>query len=428
MAQTRKSGFQISYVTITYRSVALVVVCVLLLAFLIMEVLFPQTSDRVVRASESWFEKGLAKIGLINNPGDGSNSNIPGPQQAHFTNIDGEVMVRRGSNWIPADYNVALDTGDVIQTKSQGIAKIVFADGTNYTIKPDSLIRVEENSVNAAQQTAVKVEVNTGTVDLSTATMSQGSKSQVVVAGATATLGGDTKAEVMNDPRNDQHEILLKSGSGVVTRESTNETVAMSPFERVAFKSDSQITKTREIGPPNLIDPANMYPKVVASNVEPVTFSWTPAENAKQYRFKLSRNPYFSSIVLNRLVDGTEIQLSYLPEGSYYWAVQSVGGNGKESVESEKNRFTLIVRKESQVGLMLELDEFVQHGHIIEVRGRTENSAHVMVNDQQVAMINPDGSFHHFTPPLPTGENIITITAQNAKGGVNTKTQKVVIQ
>ena len=143
---------------------------------------------------------------------------------------------------------------------------------------------------------------------------------------------------------------------------------------------------------------------------------------------KLSKNPYFSSLILNKIVDASQIQLTYLPEGSYYWQVQSVGANGKESAESEKNRFTLIVRRESQVGILLELDQFIQHGHIIEVRGHTENSAHIMVNDQQVAVINPDGSFHHFTPPLPTGENIITITAQNAKGGVNTKTQKVVIQ
>src|SRR5947209_1431450 len=242
-----------------------------------MELLFPQSADRMVHSGEALFEKALAKVGLISNPSDGPNNGAPGPQQAHFTNIDGEVMVRRGSNWIPADYNVALETGDVIQTKSQGIARIIFADGTSYTIKPDSLIRVEENSVNAAQQTAVKVEVNTGTVDLATANMTQGSKSQVVVAGATATLGGDTRADVMNDPRTDQHEIMLKSGNGVVTRESTNESVTMAPFERVSFKSDSQITKIREIGPPNLIDPANMYPKVVASNSEPITFSWTHA-------------------------------------------------------------------------------------------------------------------------------------------------------
>jgi len=427
VAQAKKSGLNISYVTITYRSVALALLCVLLLAFIIMSVIFPQTSDRVVRFGEDLFDKVLVKVGLTGNPADGAPSGTPGPQQAHFTNIDGEVRVKRGSTWINADYKVALEAGDVIQTRSEGIAKIVFADGTNYTVKPDSLIVVQENSVNAAQQTAVKIEVNTGTVDLATSTMTKGSKSQVVVAGATATLGGDTSAEVVNDPRNDQHEVLLKRGSGEVAR--GDEVVKLGDYERVSFKNDSpQMAKSKEIGPPSLIEPANMYPKIVASNADPVTFSWTPMDNAKEYRIKLSKNPYFSSVILNKIVDATQIQLTYLPEGSYYWQVQSVGANGKESAESEKNRFTLIVRRESQVGILLELDQFIQHGHIIEVRGHTENSAHIMVNDQQVAVINPDGSFHHFTPPLPTGENIITITAQNAKGGVNTKTQKVVIQ
>ena len=31
-------------------------------------------------------------------------------------------------------------------------------------------------------------------------------------------------------------------------------------------------------------------------------------------------------------------------------------------------------------------------------------------------------------PPLPQGESVITITAQNAKGGVNTLQKKIVIQ
>ena len=39
-----------------------------------------------------------------------------------------------------------------------------------------------------------------------------------------------------------------------------------------------------------------------------------------------------------------------------------------------------------------------------------------------------DGSFHYFMPPLPPGESLITITAQNAKGGVNTVQKKIVIQ
>jgi hypothetical protein len=51
-----------------------------------------------------------------------------------------------------------------------------------------------------------------------------------------------------------------------------------------------------------------------------------------------------------------------------------------------------------------------------------------MVNGAEVPMIGNDGRFHYFTPPLATGESVITITAQNAKGGVNTLQKKVVIQ
>ena len=50
-----------------------------------------------------------------------------------------------------------------------------------------------------------------------------------------------------------------------------------------------------------------------------------------------------------------------------------------------------------------------------------------MVNGQE-AVVGNDGAFHHFTNPLPTGENLITVTAQNAKGHVNTVTKQVVIQ
>lgn len=394
-----------------------------------MDLAVPQVTERWTRSTGDFFERLLAKVGITSNPSANSNNAEPGPQQAHFTNIDGTVRVKRISTntWIEAKYDVVLEKGDVVQTSSEGIAKIVFADGTNYTVKPDSLIVVQDNSVNSSQQTSVAIQVTTGTVDLATSSMSHGSRSQVIVAGATATLAPDSSAEVMNDPRGDQHEILIKKGSADVSRNS--ETVKIADYERVSFKMDSPtMEKNKEIGPPTLIEPANMYPVVVSNTAKPVNFAWAPVENVKQYRIKISKNAYFSSFVLNRVVDSSEIQLTNLPEGAYYWEVQSIGDQGKESVESEKNRFTLIVKGEEQASILLELEPFVQHGHVIEVRGRTDVNARVMVNDQQVAMINPDGSFHHFTSDLPTGENIITVTAQNAKGGVNTKTQKVFIQ
>ena len=429
MAQTRKSGFAISYIIVTYRSVFAAIFGVFGLAAIVLYFAFPDTSGKLVTGGEKWLEKALIKTGLISNTVAGSTVE-PGPQQAHFTNIDGTVRVKKisSNSWVTADYNVTLEKGDVVQTSSQGIAKIVFADGTNYTIKPDSLIVVQESSMNAAQQTKVAVEVTTGTVDLATTTLGQGSKSQVIVAGATATLAGETSAEVLNDPRKDDHEILLKKGAGEVVR--NNETVKLSNFERVTFTADSpQMVKNKEIGPPTLIQPANMMPIFMSTVGSPVDFSWTPVDGAKKYRVRISRNPYFSSFVVPVSdVESTQIELTQLPEGPYYWSVQSLGEKGQESIQSEKNRFTVIPKGQDTENVGLQLEDFSQHGHMIEVKGRTEPGARVMVNSQEVALIGSDGSFHHFTPPLPSGENMITVTAQNAKGGVKTITKQVVIQ
>jgi hypothetical protein len=150
--------------------------------------------------------------------------------------------------------------------------------------------------------------------------------------------------------------------------------------------------------------------------------------NATGYRLRVSRNPFFSSTILDRRVPTVEVQVSGLSEGAYYWEVQSYDVSGKESMESEKNRFTIINKGAENEAMGLELDPFVQHGHVIEVTGKTESGARVMVNGREVPMMSNDGTFHYFTPPLPIGESVITITAQNARGGVNTQQKKVVIQ
>ena len=108
--------------------------------------------------------------------------------------------------------------------------------------------------------------------------------------------------------------------------------------------------------------------------------------------------------------------------------VQSYDTTGNESVESEKNRFTIIAKGKQTEAIALELDPFVQHGHVIEVTGKTQAGARVMVNGSEVPMVGSDGSFHYFTPPLPTGEAVNTDTAQTARGGVNTQQKKIIIQ
>jgi hypothetical protein len=414
-----KSGFQVSWTTVTYRSVLLAIVVILALIGFVLYLLFPQPM-RELATKVTDALSGAQRAGVTTKAGQ---------QSASFTMIDGTVRVKKANSntWVNADYTTQLEKGDVVQTSSQGIAKVVFADHTYYTVKQDSLIVIEENSTNTAQQTNVAVELTSGTVDLSTGTYPQGSRSQVILAGARASFSPDSTAMVRNDPRADKHEVLLRKGGGELVR--GNDRVALGEYERASFRQDQPgISKQKELAPPTLIAPANMLPIfVLPKESASVDFSWSPVDSARLYHVRVSRNPYFSSTVFDRTTPVPSIKLPGLSEGAYYWTVQAIDANNRESVESEKNRFTLIA-KTAEASLPLELQPFVQHGRTIEIRGKTEPGARVMVNGAEVPVVGADGSFFYFVPPLGDGENVITVTAQNAKGGVNTVQKKVVIQ
>lgn len=387
---------------------------------------FPDFSQNTVKAATNLFTNLLEHIAA---PADAGKSGAGTSQQAHITALDGTVRIKKASSntWVKADYSVPLEKGDVIQTGSEGMAKIVFNDGTNYTVKQDSLIVIEENSANEHQQTDVTVNVNTGTVDLSTGTYVQGSRSEVILDGATASLAPESAARVSKDPKAQRDEFLITKGSGTVER--GGETVRLTDWEKARFHPDSpHLEKIKEIGPPTPISPANMMPIFASSDDKPIEFSWTAMTNAKGYRLQISRNPYFSSLIVDRKVTSSAVMVSGLTEGPYYWMVQSYDTTGKESVESEKNRFTIIAKEADSGAILLDIDPLIQHGHVIELTGKTEAGARVMVNGHEIPVIGGDGSFHYFMPPLPTGESVITITAQNSKGGVNTQQEKVVIQ
>jgi hypothetical protein len=424
-----KPELYVAWKTVTYRSVLMLTLGGVLIFSAIMQIVFPKFTDSSVKTAEHLSSSLLEKIAVLAPPLKGPTVAIS--QQAHFTALDGTIRVRKGNgnSWITANYNVPLEKGDVVQTGAEGMAKIVFNDGTNYTVKQDSLIVIEENSANNQQQTNVAVAVTTGTVDLTTATYVQGSKSQVIVAGAKASLAPDSSAMVHNNPKDDQHEILVKKGSSEIER--NGEVVHLSNWEKVSFQSQSKtMERATEIGPPTPITPGNMMPVFInaGEKAKEVEFAWTPMPNAAGYRLRISHNPYFSSLLLDRKVEAPSVVVTGLPVGAYYWSIESFDATGKESVESEKNRFTIIIKAKEKIELSLEIDPLVQHGHVIEVTGKTESGARVMVNGREVPIVGDDGTFHYFTPPLANGENLVTVTAQNAKGGVNTHQEKVVIQ
>ncbi len=118
-------------------------------------------------------------------------------KQAKFVNLDGRVQVKKVNSvqWVAADYRMALDKGDLIQTSGDGAARVTFADGTTYTVQADTLVTVEENSVGRDSETRVAMHISSGAVDLTTGTWdSPKSKAEVSFSNAVASVKQTSRA------------------------------------------------------------------------------------------------------------------------------------------------------------------------------------------------------------------------------------------
>lgn len=415
--QTKRRGQGWEYwTTITYRSVTLVIVALIIMALSAWILLKPEQFNSVMARITG----GGAIAG-----GDG------GTAFARFANLDGTVRVkgRASVQWQNANYNMVLQEGDIIQTLSQGIARIVFSDGTTYVLKPETLIVIERNTTLDNSATKVAVQVTSGAVDLSTGSWDvPGSTSEVRFENAVAQMNENTRAAIRQDPEANIHEITVSEGQAAVSR--GEQVLQVGPYERASFRHPSDsLQKEKVLSPPELLRPRNLEPIISTRPArEVVRFAWQPVQKATAYQLRLSTSPLFTSEVLNRRVTGTSFSTRGLAPGDYYWTVRALDAKGLESPEAEARRFTLAEQPATEQ-LLLVIDEIIQHGRVIEIVGRTETGAIVTVNAEPVAMVQPDGSFRHFTSPMPgPGAHTITIVSQNRRGEVVTRKQPVLVR
>ncbi len=414
---------ELEWTTISYRAIALYATLALVLTGIVLYLIAP-----------NFVGKGVKRLvgALAGAPASETDSGTT-KREPHFVNIDGNVRVKRAGSlqWVPAGYNTSLEKGDFIQTGSDGVARIIFADGTNYTLKPDSLIVVEENREDPVTRvTKVSVQVSSGAVDLSTGKFEvPGSTSQVAFADARATLAEESRALVRNDPTKNKHELTVEEGAAEVHRGSA--AVRLGQYEQVSFDANTPvINKTKVISPPSLVDPVNMALTMSKDpKSEPINFAWSEVPGAVGYHLQVSPSSMFSNFVLDKKIGGrTSAQVKGLDEGTYYWVVSSVDAKGIESQPSPANRFNLVQQVDAGAVAFLKVERIVQHGSVAEVVGRTEPGSTVIINNEQVFSIAPDGTFRHFTSPLKAGSNMITVTAQNRKGDTKTIREPVVIE
>ena len=347
--------------------------------------------------------------------------------QAKFVNLDGRVQVKKVNSvtWVEANYHTPLDKGDLIQTASDGAARITFADGTEYTIKSETLVTVEENIV-TRDRSNTAVRINTGSVDLATTKFaSPDSSAAVSVEDATAYLKQNSKATVKNDPKENDHEIVVASGSAQVQR--GQERIELTQFEKVSFPSGGATLKSNILAPPGLMAPLNLAPVIAESpRTASIHFEWKPVNGAIGYTLRISPTTMFTRLVKEVTVAGTSTEVTGLEAGDYFWNVSASDAKKETSEFSETFKFSLVAQGKTQE-MMLVIEVPRIQGHSAELIGKTEPGAALIINGQAVANISPDGTFRHFTEPLEPGQHTIVVIGSNRRGGTAKQQISIVI-
>jgi len=391
--------------TVTYKTVALLIVLLAVIGIAAMYITVP-----------NWTE--IATNKLNNALGSASAEAIANAQtQAKFVNLDGRVQVKKVNSvtWVEADYHTTLDKGDLIQTGSDGAARITFADGTEYTVNKDTLITVEENNV-TPERSSNGVRINTGSVNLVTPTWTlRDAQAAVSVEDATAYMKQNSRATVTNDPNKNEHEIVVSNGAAEVKR--GNEKIELTQWEKASFPSGGTIQKSAVLAPPGLISPLNLAPLMSENpKAEKIRFEWQPVNEAVSYTLRISTTSMFIKMVKEVKATGTSAEVTGLEAGDYFWNVTASDAKKETSEFSETFKFSMVAQGKAQE-MQLEIVSTQIHGRVAELIGRTEPGAALIVNGQPVANIGGDGTFRHFTEPLEPGQHTIVIIGSNRRGG-----------
>ncbi len=408
---------EVQWHAVTYKTVIVYGLLVALIVLAGMFIVFPSMYSAVTR-----------KISTAIASNDAENG--PNLQtQAKFVNLDGKVQVKKVNSvqWVDADYRTTLDKGDLVQTGTDGYARVTFADGTFYTVKPGTLITVEENTMASNRPTSVAVRINTGAVDLATPNWSSpGSKAAVSIEDAKAELRPNSRAAVKSDKDTKESEIVVSNGSAVLQR--GQEKVEVSQWQKASVPSSGTITKSEVLAPPDLLEPLNLAP-IIAENAKSalIHFEWKPVQDAVSYSLRISTTSMFTKMVKEvTVVKSTSADLSGLDAGDYFWDVIATNAKKMSSDVSDPYKFTLVAQGKAQE-MTLEIQDTHLVGRAVEITGRTEPGAALIINGQHVPNIAPDGTFRHFTEPLLPGEHTIVVIGQNRRGGTAKQQVSVVV-
>jgi hypothetical protein len=349
---------------------------------------------------------------------------------AQFNEVEGEVEFRRGDGgeWQEGRLRAHLQPGDYVRTAENGSAQIMFADGTLYTVRPNTQFIVTPNNIGGGSAEQA-IEMEYGWVNLSTP---EKSGSNVKTPGAMARVREDSDAFVSVDKSSNQGRFGATRGAMELSSKS-GLTREIKGLQQVVQTGDLLSEPKPLPAPPAQSEPDDNL-ALDLDQTRKLVLAWTPVPGASRYALQISRNILFVDNVIdaeNRPHPRATVGLR--GEGTFLWRVAAYGSDGALGPWSGARKFRVASshatggEKKGSTPPTLDLDDVKPYGSIVFVAGRSDPGARIEVNGEQVKTA-VDGSFNKPVQLTKEGWNIIEIRARDAWGNETVRRHRVFVE
>lgn len=251
--------------------------------------------------------------------------------------LKGDVRVRKESTgpWIPLHLADKVTQGSSLQTGQESSVELRFEDGTTLFLRPGTLLSIETAQRKGLGYILREYVVEIGKVlaRIRKATGAE-TRDRIQTPSAVASARG-TEFRVSVDSEGSTRSEVLK---GMVEVEAMNKTVELREEEGTWVKRGEPPASPRKLlPPPTPLDLKPLYRRV------PFQLAFGPIKEAAQFRVSVTTDLMNKDLLQEKVVHPEEgIEMTDLPDGSYYLFTQSIDEAGLEGSLSEP--FVLKVR------------------------------------------------------------------------------------
>lgn len=366
-----------------------------------------------------------AYVWLYGNPLKNLDPQINVPAGARFLSFDGDVQVVRAEtrDRVLARTDTQLYAGDIVQTQTDGRARIQLADGSTLVVRPNSVVTIRDNtSLDDGRRTQVRVAVERGQINVRTEAQTAGSRNIVETPLTNNNLGARTGASF--GVREDNTEEMRVNEGRIETATRGGEKTVVNGGEYVALNQSGAVkNRERLLDMPTPLSPRELERLLAtAKGTADVMLRWgRPASGgAVHYRVEVATSPFFvptGKVSERDQLSTTNYNVSELRTGVFFWRVRAVAASGQASDWCDPQKFTVAAAGGAEGGESITVSGLTfEHvaANIYIARGQTQPGNTVRIAGRGTVAAR-DGTFQLQTS-LPAGSREVVVEAEDPQG------------